>query len=275
MDNKKIYVTGYKGMIGSRLIEKGCSPFVCDVRDIVMVDTRIQDYRPDVIIHLAYKANVDYCEQAGNRAEVDAVNIHGSNNLFSMAEKYNIPVVFVSSDQVFSGNWMGNYKETSTDLSPKNYYGFTKLAVEASVQAYDNVNIVRTSTVFTNDNYLPILDKIRLGEEFSPPAFMWRSFMHVDHLTDSLVHYANNIHNMPKVLHLSGSRNVSWYRFMHDYARMSGLGSDLVIPRFRDTKTAGMADRPSRSGLSTALSGRLGFRQHDYMDGIRLALAGV
>lgn len=250
-------------------MKNGCSPLSCDVTEIVDVDETLRSERPELIIHCAAKSDVDYC-QMENKQSFN-VNTIGAMNVFSVAEKYNIPVVFLSSDHVFSGRWWGSYQENSEDFEPVNYYGLTKFGAEAAAHSYDNVKIVRTSVHF--DKMRPsiksYLDLVRREEKVYPPLFMWRSFMYLGHLVDSLVEYSQKFNEMPKTLHLSGSKNVSWYRFIKSYASYLGYNSDLVIPRIHKIHTPGMAPRPERCGLSTLLSEKLGFQQYDYLDGIR------
>lgn len=266
---KNVYVTGYGGRIANQLVKMGCSRLTSDVTDSVAFDTEISLKHPEMIIHLACKSDVDYCEQPENKKEVDATNYAGSGIVFSMAEKHNIPVIFLSTDHVFSGDWLGNYSEKSDDIKPKNYYSLLKFATEGMAHAYDNVKIVRTSYLFTSyrGQVKSYLDSLQNKEDIYPPAFIWRSFMHLDHFCLALLEYVEKFDDMPKVLHISGSKTVSWWKFIRDYANCLGLDTSKVHQRFTDRGYTSHADRPKRAGLCTNLSKKLGIPQYSYQDG--------
>jgi len=250
-------------MIGSKLIELGCSRFVSDITDAVEVDKELKNKKPEVLINLAAMTDVDWCQEHPH----EAMNVNTAVLLFDMAEKHNTSVVQLSSCHLFSGRFLGNYKETMWDVRPVNSYGFTKLISEANSEAYDNVKIVRASAIISPDrkSFAHYMDNIGRGETVRPPAFMWRSFIHLDHFVEQLVYYADRFDTMPKRLNLAGSKVISWYNLIRRAASYNG-NQHLVKPRFFDSKLPGQAPRPHRTGLNTNLSKSLGFPQYDYLD---------
>ena len=77
---------------------------------------------------------------------------------------------------------------------------------------------------------------------------------------------------MPKILHISGSKVVSWYDFILAFAEAKEL-QDVFIRKFKKQRfeTNGfMAERPKKAGLNVDLSKRLGLPQFDYLDGMEL-----
>jgi len=271
----KITVTGYKGEVGQRLINLGYEPLECDVTNEVVVSKAIAKSRPDIIVHLAGKSDVDFCEDKKNQEAVIQSNFRGSGIVFKQAYAYNAKVVYISSDHIFSGRWFGSYLENSKP-NPKNYYGTLKLASEAMSKVYPNVHIVRTSTLFWGNRWIvqnPLLALVR-EEKVYAPNFILRSFMHIDHFVEQLNNYCLNINdNPPKVLHLSGSKTVSWYKFLVNYAKALKLDYTLIKPRYWEfSDDVIKAPRPHRAGLDTDLSRRLGYRQYSYIDGIKHAI---
>jgi len=268
MGNGRIFVTGSKGYIGSKLIELGCSPLLADVTDGVALDKEISLCRPLAIIHLASKSGVDFCESPENSILVDKVNFHGSSIVFEITEKHNIPVVFVSSDHIFSGDGLGSYKEESEDIDPKNVYGKLKFFCEGLALAYDNVKVVRTSTVVDRNRNIvsSYLKDLESGKKVYPPVFIWRSFIHRTHFCYSLIEFTKQFDKMPKILNIAGSKNVSWWRLIQTYAKGLCYDPRLVCPRF--TQLGYGTPRPLRAGLSTKLSKSLEFVQFDYTDAV-------
>lgn len=271
MDKSKVGVFGYKGMIGSQLIHAGCSALVADITDSVEIDKAIQKVKPKLIVNCAAKTDVDWCEV--NEAKAFAVNVTGAGNVFAIADKYGIPVIHFTSDHVYSGKFLGNYGEDDDNVlarlhfQPRNYYGFTKFGSEGMAAAYDNVKLIRMSVVVSEtrrgiDYYL---SRLRKGEPVHPPIFLWRSFVHLNHLTKNLLEYIDRYAEMPYILNLAGSKQVSWWRLIHEYAKRDGL-EHLVSPRWFDRNDPYDAKRPHRVGLNTKNSTALGFKQYDYRD---------
>ena len=69
------------------------------------------------------------------------LNIIGTANITKACERRNIKLIYFSTNYVYPGK-KGNYKETDP-LLPVNYYAWSKLGGEASVQLYKNSLIVR------------------------------------------------------------------------------------------------------------------------------------
>lgn len=269
----RIGVLGYKGMIGSSLVKlPGYFPMESDVTDAVELDTEITLRKPYVIVNCAAKTNVDWCE--ANPEKAGLVNSIGAMNVFGMADKHNTWVVHFTTDHVFSGKWFGSYVEmdiagdrAARHMKPQNYYGFTKLVGEASAYGYDNVKLIRMSCVVseTRQSIAKHLNKIKKHQVTTPPAFLWRSFISLEHAVELISAYVDRIHEMPKLLNLTGSKTVSWYRLIKEYAKREGL-EQYVKPRFFEHPDPLQAPRPYRTGLDTSLSKALGFPQYDYKD---------
>ena len=263
----KIMTTGGKGRIGKYLSQRGIQDLGCDVTDELAVKGAIQYYKPDVIIHLAAKSCVDWCEKQENEQKVIDVNFLGTELVARYSEVVGATVILLSTDHIFPGGfWSGKYKEDDTP-KPLNFYGTSKIAAEGLTSVYDNMKIVRTSYLFdANRLQFDLIEMMRgIPQEF--PTFIRRTFMYLPHFVNSLLQYVDRIDEMPKILHISGSESVSWYEFMLDLANSFGYSENLVIPRKKDL-TNGYAPRGKNLGLSTALSMKLGFHKYSYMDGI-------
>lgn len=106
----KIYLTGYNGRVGERLVGLGCSPLVCDVTKQEEVEEAIKEARPDVVLHLASISDVDYCEDKAHSEEVIRVNYIGTKFVALACQKYRCGMVFLSTDHIFNGK-KGPYRE--------------------------------------------------------------------------------------------------------------------------------------------------------------------
>lgn len=170
MERKKILVTGASGMIGSYLVKSllqngfsvvGIDLKVGDIKNdnYSFISVDLGDYRaiekiffyerPDRVIHLAAlahslgKSEIDF-------RKITHINVECSVNIFKIAQKYNVPVLFISTVDVF-GMCRGVLTPNSRPY-PVTDYGITKYQAENKLKeistAYD---IFRFSPVYTAD----------------------------------------------------------------------------------------------------------------------------
>jgi dTDP-4-dehydrorhamnose reductase len=142
---KIIGITGAGGRVGRYLLSH-YSNFVdlgCDVTQLDDVGDSLQKFRPDVILHLAAKSDVDWCQDVRNEKTLFTVNVRGTFNVSVAAEKVRVPVVLLSTDHVFSGS-RGRYRENDQPF-PVNQYGASKYSAEALQNDLSNFKIIRSS----------------------------------------------------------------------------------------------------------------------------------
>lgn len=269
----KILVTGYNGRIGKQLIKLGCLPLVCDVTKHMEVASAVVKERPDLVVHLASRSDVDYCEAEKNRTEVLRVNYNGTLNVAKACESVKAGMVLLSTDHIFNGKkgpYRENYKYYMPNVlgqteKPVNYYGLTKLGAEALQRVFPFMKIVRTSYNF---------EKRRIELLYQDyPTFMTRSFMYIPHFVDALKVYLDRFYEMPDILHISGSQTVSWYEFMLAYCSVYDIDKEKIVPRKKPYGVASKyAPRPHKAGLVTDLSAKLGLPQFSYIDGLKQML---
>lgn len=260
----KVFITGYKGYVGSELVKRGFTPLVCDVTNWSEVEREINRQKPQLLIHLAGKSNVNWCEKKENEDEVIKTNVRGVWNVFENLARLRLPGVLLSTDQTWRGWIFESHKEESKKTPPVNFYGLSKVAAE-SVAASFNMNVIRTSYLFDSKRLADRIVCMERGIRQDQPVFIRRSFMHLGDFCDQVERYCSNFYKMPKTLHLSGSETVSWHGFMKKVAKQYGF-KGVVKPRFREVESG--APRPYFGGLNTKLSHSLGFPPVSYTGGI-------
>lgn len=263
----KIGVIGSTSRIGKILVDDyKCAALNCDITDETSIDKAIGRHKPDVVVNLAGITNPDECEKPENMEKVLDVNFSGVRRLADASEFWKIPIVTISTDHVFSGkrmfywdlkHWIkaGAYDDNYSRPVPQNFYGQSKLAAEMVADSYPNMKIIRTSYLFSRERIEPF--------QKSYPAFMFRSFMHVQHFAHALHEYLHRVDEMPQFLNISGSENVSWKTFMKAY-------TDKKVKYHYFDKKGNFAPRPKKAGLKVDLSRELGLPQYSYLDGIEL-----
>lgn len=258
-----ICMTGGQGRVGKLLAPYGIRDLGCDVTNPLEVQRSIKYFKPEIIVHLASKSDVDWCED--NADETIEVNFVGANNVVTAAERAGCSVVLLSSDHVFNGKrWWGKYKE-GDEREPLNLYGMTKTSAEGLQSVFDNIKVVRTSYLFDYSRVEYDLSRIKSNPIYCP-SFIKRSFMYAPHFITSLSSYLHQYNDMPKILHISGIEVVSWHGFMSIVANKYGLDTSRVIARTKDEN--GHAPRGHRLGLDVSLSAKLGLPQFNYLEGI-------
>lgn len=231
----KICMTGGNGRVGRELQNWGIEPLLCDVTKSEEVYDMVSSAKPDIIVHLAAISDVDWCEKPENEQAVIKTNLIGTNTLLEAAGDYDAKVVMLSSDHVFDGRWgwLRGYREDSIP-NPLNFYGHSKLAAEALTEKFSNFKVVRTSYLFNRE-------RLKGKELQSQPTFIHRSFMYLPHFASRLFQYLGKFDEMPTITHISGSKSVSWYKFMSEFEDVSPR--DVEIPL--------EAPRPHYAGLKT------------------------
>ncbi len=143
----KILLTGASGMLASDVVPKlkslkhkviatDLKPRLkdimkLDVREIKDVEALVVKNKPEYIFHLAAETNVDLCEQEPDHAY--KTNTIGTENIALVCQKYDIPLLYISTAGVFWGDKKEPYNEFDIPR-PANVYGHSKLQGEVIVQ---------------------------------------------------------------------------------------------------------------------------------------------
>ena len=144
--NRTIIVTGGTGRFGKILQKQNFKHYIFPKKrelDITKIDS-IKKYvlktKPKAIIHLA---GLSRPLALHDKYPIQSVklNIIGTSNMVIVCKKYNIKLIYFSSNYVYEGK-KGNYKESDPVL-PSSNYGWSKLGGEAAVHLYKNSLILR------------------------------------------------------------------------------------------------------------------------------------
>ena len=118
----RVLITGITGLLGGALIKtnkdrnsiwgvylgdyntlpgKGIDCFKADICDRSAMDKIFIIAKPDIVIHTAGMANVDYCEKHCDHAWNS--NVNGTKNMVELCKKNGSKIVFISTNAVFNG----------------------------------------------------------------------------------------------------------------------------------------------------------------------------
>lgn len=121
--------------------------------DITIPDTIrefLKNNKIEHVIHAAAITNLEYCEE--NPEQAFLVNSLGSKHIAQLTAELNIPVTYISTEAVFSGNATVPYSEASLQMQPRNVYGWSKLVGEWWTSKFNsNSRIIRLGWLYGPD----------------------------------------------------------------------------------------------------------------------------
>ncbi len=155
----RILISGAAGKLGSRLIKRlrgnhealgadilGDVEHVLDIEDYVACRSLVKALAPSIILHTAAWTDVNGCALEPARAL--RINGIGTHNLAACCANAGIPMLYVSTNEVFDGRRRQPYREYDYP-NPQNAYGYSKWHGErALLQINPRHYIVRTAWLF-------------------------------------------------------------------------------------------------------------------------------
>lgn len=168
----KVLITGARGFLGQYFVKTFEDEEVIPLshRDINIEDKetidKIINLKPDLVIHPAAMGSPDICEE--NSDEAWKINALGTKHIAIPCSILDIPLIYISTDYVFSGEKDSPYTEFDPP-NPINVYGKTKLAGEIFTKEFcRKYFIIRTSYVFGeygNNALTQIYNSLKEGKE--------------------------------------------------------------------------------------------------------------
>jgi dTDP-4-dehydrorhamnose reductase len=148
MRYNKVLVTGGGGMLGAALlpyfraycgevlstdqeVSVDCMQ-ILNVTEHQKVTDLVASFQPNLILHLAAVTGLEYCEDHPQLAE--DVNATATRHIATLARKNDVPLVYISTANVFDGNKTSPYIEADLP-APIMVYGQTKYDGEQFVRA--------------------------------------------------------------------------------------------------------------------------------------------
>ena len=164
-----ILVLGAAGQIGREVIERAGSRAVgmihadCDIRDPDQVARSLTLPGLSLIVNCAGYTAVDRAESEGEIAF--SINAEGAEIVAIRAATIEVPIIYLSTDYVFSGDGTRARREDDP-VAPLNVYGRSKAAGEQAVVAANPRHIIlRVSWVFGTYGTNFVKTMLRLGME--------------------------------------------------------------------------------------------------------------
>jgi UDP-glucose 4-epimerase len=212
---EKILVTGGKGFLGAKLVEKLSQNHDVDSFDIVdgyelrnLNDVRINVAGKASVFHLAAVADLN--RSRVNPRETFKVNLEGTWNIAQACKEYGAKLYFASTCCVY-GNQKAHPVTEESLPNPAEIYACSKLAGESIVKGFHytyglQYNMMRFATIYGPGTRPALATHIFMGQALRGEPItvhgdgtQTRTLTYIDDLIDSIV-----------ALHDSGKMNDVW-----------------------------------------------------------------
>lgn len=271
----KYLITGAHGQLGQEvqklLRERGLTFVAYDSkalditnREAVMATFKAE--QPDVVLHAAAYTKVDLAEDEG-RAMNWQVNVTGTKNIADAAKQYGAKLVAVSTDYVFDGLNVGEYRETDP-VNPRNAYGRAKLAGELAVtESGAAAYIVRTSWVFGEfgNNFVYTMQRLAeshpkltvVNDQLGRPTWTRTLAEFMLHLIAVEATYG--------IYHLSNDETATWFDFAKEILKDTAVEVEPVTSAAFPQK----AYRPKHSVMNLEKAKSTGFEIPSWREALK------
>ena len=207
------------------------------------------ELQPQLVIHTAGLTNVEECE--ANLPLAKYINVDLTKNLAMVCANLNIPMVYMSTDHLFSGN--ESLVDEDFPVSPMNVYAKTKAEAEAYVQnTYPEVLIIRTNFYAWGTSYRHsfsdmVINNLRAGKRVS----LFKDIYYTPTLVEPLVHAVHELvqKKAQGIFNVVGDDRISKYDFGLKLAKEFNLDNSL-IDEGKIINRSFLANRPNDMSLS-------------------------
>jgi len=250
----RVLITGSSGFLGQYFVnayrDEELIPIThkdMNLEDIETIE-RIIGLKPDLVIHPAAIRSPDLCEEKPEEAW--KVNALGTKHVAIACGILDIPLVYISTDYVFSGEKRSPYTEFD-EPKPINVYGKTKLEGERFVKDFCKKHfIIRTSYVFGelgNNALTQIYNSLKEGKDLYLSNYHFASCTYAGDLVRKVKELTDK--NLYGTYHIVNKGIITRYDFACKVCEILNIPKAKVIPLNPETfKTP--APRPLYSVLS-------------------------
>ena len=245
-----------------------------DLVDTEKLSELFQKIKPDVVIHAAAIANIDFCEK--NKSIAEEINVSVTKTLAQLCKDARIKMIHCSTDTVFDGT-KGNYREDD-QTNPVNFYAETKIKSEEVVLSSSPKNVVaRLALVMGllsrekgNSFLFDLIEKLKNNEQVKFAVNEIRTPIDVITLGAALVELADN--NFAGIIHLSGNTSINRFNMAKQIAIEMNFSPELILPT-NSNSIPDRAPRPNDASMDNSKAKQiLKTPMHSLQEGLALIM---
>lgn len=264
----KILLLGAKGNLGTVFVNSaldfpehvfiGWDKEDLDVTDNSLLDKKISELKPDIIINTVAYNNVDQCETSEAAELAEMLNVTLVRKLAEVSIEHNCTLVHYSSDYVFSGNDKEGYVE-SAEPSPINIYGQSKLKGEKELIRLSGKGLqwylIRTARLFgtkgSGENAKPsffeqMLEISKRQQAISIVNDESSCFTYTPDLVAATLDLITSNDGFG-IYHLTNEGSVTWYQAARYF--FDCVGASVILHPIIGEELVRAAKRPAHSQL--------------------------
>lgn len=279
----RILITGAAGRLGRQLRRQlqthhdltttdivGDVSATADLTDYAACRRLLQSHAPDLVLHAAAWTDVDGCA----RDPQSALSVNGlaTAHLASLTASRGIPLLYISSNEVFDGELRRCYSEYDRP-NPINPYGYSKWYGErAIVQVNPKHYIVRTAWLFAHGggNFIQaILAAAGAGKSLRVVTNEIANPTYANDLAAALGQLIES--ERFGIYHLVNEGAVSRWQFARSILDYAGLG-DTPIERISRHEWQRPSLPPEQTALANSAGASIGIRLRPWPEALRAFL---
>lgn len=282
----RIFVTGGSGLLGSKITKyakekhdvvsiykthpmdgQGFRAEYMNIVDSHQVTKLIEKYRPDVVVHSAALANIDYCET--NHEEAWVINVKGTENVVNACKKTGSKMVYISTAGIFDGKH-APYNETDRP-NPLNYYAKTKLDGEYRTLTLENPIIVRTTVPYGwhswKLNFVTwVIDTLKKKKQIRIVTDQRNTPTEANDFANAVLRLTEL--DESGIFNVVGSTSISRFDFVMKIVEIFDLDKSFVVPVTTE-EFGQVAPRPTDDSLKIDKILKLGIKMSTLDEGLR------
>ena len=228
---------------------KGTRSILLDLDSKEDLTQVLKALKPQLVIHAAGLTNIEQCESNPTLAKY--INVDLTKNLVMVCAQLNIPMVYISTDHLFSGN--ESLVQEDCPVSPVNVYAETKAEAETCVlDSYAKALIIRTNFYGWGTSYRHsfsdvVINHLRAGKKIS----LFKDIYFTPMLVEPFVYTVHElVHKKAKgIFNVVGDDRISKYDFGLRLAKEFNLDNGL-IDKGKIIDKPSLVNRPHDMSLS-------------------------
>lgn len=230
----KLLLIGAKGMLGHALAAEFKKDYQLtkwdkeeiDITNQEMVDKKILNLKPDLVINAAAFTDVDGCEDSQKKKICMKVNGNGPGYLAKVCSKLKILLIHYSTDYVFNGQKKSGYKENYNKIDPINAYGKSKALGEKLIKKNTkNFYIIRTAWLFGKHGKNFVDTMLQLAKEKHKLKIVNDQHGSPTYTVDlaKTTRYIIEKNKKPGIYHATNLGATTWYNFAKEIFKIANI----------------------------------------------------